>query len=433
MKTVSETIGNEAKSASNSVEYYPIVIIGAGAAGLFLAARLLTMSAVLILEKRAEAGRKLLLTGGSRCNLTHLDEVSELLNHYRPDARFLTGPLKRFGPTVMRNYFHDIGVATRVEANNRVFPSSNRASDVRDALVETIRRKKYEIRYNTSLIALRSLPSDSAKTVRWQLQLDNGALIEADHVILAGGGASYPGTGSDGKLLDTVAATGIPTTAFKAALTDLNWGKSEAVEDFVELSGISVQAAALQINKKKGRQSFGDILFTHKGLSGPAALNLSSDLDEEGSELKLQLFPSLNAEAIYQMLLDQKEHNARLDLPGLLSLWMPKKLSRCIVQRYFPTMSHLKLADLSLKQWRQLAEQLNGLILPPLHKGRLVSGMVSAGGISCKAIHPTTMELKDFPGLYACGEIIDINGDTGGYNLQAAFSTASAIAEHLSI
>lgn len=416
-----------------AVEKWPIVVVGAGAAGLFFASRLITSSPVLILEKGPEAGRKLLLTGGGRCNLTHDDAVSDLLEHYRPDPRFLRGIFNRFDPSELREHLHRLAVPTKVEAGNRVFPRSNKASDVRDALLHAAKRKGYEIRYRSCVREVRRLERiDAELQYRWALRLDTGVVIHCQHLIFATGGASYPGTGSNGEGLKLLAEAGIAHQAFTAALTDLNWESKEGQEDFISLSGVSLQGIQLSIKGKKGRHSHGDLLFTHRGLSGPAALNLSSDV-EEGTWLQLHLFPDRNAESIYQVLIEQREEEGRSDCVQLLSRWMPRKLSQLIIDRYCPELQKLKLADLSLKQWRALAEALYALDLPKLKKGRLVSGMVSRGGVSTRALHPKTMEVKAFPGLYLCGEVIDIEGDTGGYNLQAAFATAAAIAEALSI
>lgn len=418
---------------STDIEKWPIVIVGAGAAGLFLASRLITSSPVLILEKSAEAGRKLLLTGGGRCNVTHDEDVSDLLEHYRPDPRFLRGVFHRFGPSFLREHLHTLSVPTKVEAGKRVFPRSNKASDVRDALLNAAMKKGYEIRYKSSVREVKPIVAEGSESgYRWVVRMETGSLIFCQDLIFATGGASYPGTGSNGGGLKLLSELGIAHQDFTAALTDLNWESKDGQEDFISLSGISLQDITLLIKGKKGRHSRADLLFTHRGLSGPAALNLSSDLGEE-TQVQLKLFPDLNAEAIYQMLIEKREVDARSDVVQLLSQWIPRKISLLIVNRYCPELRELKLADLSLKQWRRLAEALYALDLPKLKKGKLITGMLSRGGVSTKALNPKTMEVKNYPGLYLCGEVIDIEGDTGGYNLQAAFATAAAIAEDLSI
>lgn len=431
-------MSQSSKHIENVIERWPIVIVGAGAAGLFLGSRLVSSQAVLILEKGPAAGRKLLLTGGGRCNLTHQAEVSELLTHYRPDARFLRGAMARFNPSVIREHFHALGVATVVEAGERVFPRSNKASDVRDALLKSIESKGYEIRYNSDIVKIEAAKHAAAAqtegdTEGWILTLSDGRQILAEQLAIAAGGASYPGTGSDGKLLKQLAAIGIPIRPYQAALTDLSWAKSDNSTDFKELSGISMQGVVLQKKGKKAPSSQGDLLLTHKGLSGPAALNLSAAIDDEGSDLVLRLFPDLNPDSILDLLLTYREESPKLELAAVLSKHLPRKFAQLIVKRYHPQLAELKLADISMKQWRAVAESLHGLALPTVKKGRVISGMVSSGGILTKAINPKTMALKDFPGIYACGEIIDIDGDSGGYNLQAAFATAATLAETLSI
>lgn len=411
-------------------QIWSVIVVGGGAAGLFAASRLLTTEPVLIIEKGKECGRKLLLTGGGRCNLTHDASVSDLLPHYHGNPRFLMSALNRYDPMDLRTHLHSLGVATVADDEGRVFPRSYSALSVRDALLANIKRKGYEIACETEVMALEAVEE---RTARWCLTLADGRQVKSEHIIFAGGGASYPGTGSNGKLLQVLSRIGVRSKAFSAALTDLRWTDPEAAKDFIALSGLSLKAVDIGLTSKGARRSAGDLLITHRGLSGPAALNIAADLGEEGSILSLSLFPDMNADSLLAILLKHRDENPKMQVANLLAIYLPQRFARLCCERYWSIAADQRAADLSLKTWRIISRDLCSLVMPSLKKGKLVSGMVSRGGIATSDLNPKTMELKKYPGLYVCGEMLDLDGDTGGYNLQAAYSTASAAAESLSI
>ncbi len=416
--------------AVNLDRIWSVVIVGGGAAGLFAASKLVTTAPVLILEKGKECGRKLLLTGGGRCNITHDATVTELLSHYHGSPRFLTSALHRYDPVVLRSHFLELGLATKVDSEGRVFPRSEKAEDVRDALLSHIRKKGYLISYESEVIAVKSL---GERTARWCLSLADGREVMAENVIFAGGGASYPGTGSNGKLGRVLGDLGVETSPFSAALTDLRWLDAEVSRDFTELSGLTLKNIRLSLKKKGSRESVGDLLITHRGLSGPAAINLSADLADEGEGLVLNLFPGENPDSLLVNLLRYREEKAKMEITNLLATLLASRFAMLCCNRYWPSVAGKRVADLSMKEWRKIAEDLTRMDIPTLKKGKLVTGMVCRGGVKTKEVNPKTMEIKTFPGLYVCGELLDIDGDTGGYNLQAAFSTACAAADSLSI
>ncbi len=419
---------------------YGTIIVGGGAAGLFAASRLVTNEAVLLLERGPECGRKLLLTGGKRCNLTHETDADELLTHYHGSKRFLIGAVHRYDPHAIREHFRQIGISTVSDDEGRVFPSSYKAEDVRDALVADVRKKGYEIRYNSDLALLEATNGEQKL---WQLRLADGKTFQARNVLLATGGASYPGTGSDGSVLLLLAKLGIKHEPFAAALTDLRWTAPEEAKSYTSLSGLALRGIELCVlsdakhKRSKGKQDrycfIGDLLFTHRGLSGPAALNLSGYVPADGSRFILNLFPGMHQEAVFAKFLEEQERSPRIELLTLLARFMPRSFAETVIDQIDSIIATKRLNEISLKDWRRLAQTLGKLELGSLKKGKLISGMVSRGGIRASEINPQTMELKRYPGLYVCGELIDVDGDTGGYNLQAAFSTAAVAAEHLSI
>lgn len=405
------------------------VIVGGGAAGLFTAAQLYSATPVLLLEKGGACGNKLLLSGGGRCNITQDAGAQALLAHYADHPRFLLSALHRYGPDVLRHFLQAIAVPTVLEAGGRVFPKSQSAKDVRDALVRTVQKRGVEIRYRSNVIGIEKL---SGGRGRWLLTLDDRSQIHAHSLVLASGGASYPATGSSGEILSYLQEAGIKTRPWQAALTDLQWLDGPPV-DFKSLAGLSLDDVALSFSNAKGKATArGDLLFTHRGISGPAALNLSRAVPEEGAAVALNFLPNESEESLLESLRSSQATYARSGMAAFLSQWLPQRLAQVCLERYWEQSKKLTVADLPIATMRRIAGDLLNLTLPHLRKGRLKQGMVSQGGVDIKEINPKTMELKSYPGLYICGELIDLVGDSGGYNLQLAFSTAGAVAEALS-
>ncbi len=407
-------------------ETKPLIIIGAGAAGLFLAA----LSArhghsPLLLERGPRVGRKLCLTGGGRGNLTHVGETPDLLPHYRPDPRFLWSLYGAWPPERIREALHSLGIPTHVEADGRVFPDSQSAAAVADRLASVTAEHGGTIRCNSRVIAVEPRPAG------WRLELEDGGSISATNVVLASGGAGYPQTGSDGSGLDLLTQLGLPTRPFTPALVRLLWQDHRIRESAAGLAGLSLQDIALSLNRRN--QTRGELLFTHTGISGPAALNLSGRLDPNGSRLCLDLAPDESLSATISWLTAAASDGGERHLLTTLSGRWPRRLLETlplISTDWARLTGQLprRTRSLAAAQIERVAAALHNLALEPLYPAPLGEAMVSAGGLAPGTLDPRSCAVRAFPGLHAIGEIIDIDGDTGGYNLQFAFATAAAVA-----
>ena len=398
-----------------------VLIIGAGAAGLMAAVAAAEEGArVTVLEKMASPGRKLLITGKGRCNVTNACEVAELIKNMPGNGRFLNSAYRVFNNTDLITWLNSHGVQTKVERGGRVFPVSDKARDVVDAFVRTLTK------YNVQLL--------TSHTVR-QLIVEEDRIIgaateqgryKADAVIITTGGASYPGTGSSGDGYRLARETGHIVTSLKPSLVPL-----EVDENWIgELQGLSLKnvSATVFVNRKKIADDFGEMLFTHYGLSGPIVLSLSKyvadALNKGGQEVnfEINLKPALSEETLDKRIQRDWEKFSRKQLKNSLGELLPSKLIPVVIDLAF--LDPDKFINQITKAERQRMLQLLQHLTFTITRTRPVSeAIVTSGGVSIKDINPSTMESKLMPNLYFAGEVLDVDGYTGGYNLQAAFST----------
>ena len=418
------------------------VIVGAGASGLFLASLLARAGlAPLVLERGPRPGRKLRLTGGGRANLSQQADAEALLAHYRPEARFLWRAFTAWPPERVREQLQRCGIPTHVEAEGRVFPDSQSADDVADRLAQDALAHGAEFRYDCELIGLRQAESGAA---RWQLALDcshEGDLrqIEAGTVVLACGGASYPQTGSDGTALGLLNAVDVPVTPFAPALVPLRWCSNSQRRASAQLAGVSLDDVALSIPARKASKratSRGGLVFTHQGISGPAALNLSGRVAEAGQALVLDLLPNSSLEESADWLAGEAAAGRGRALATTLAERLPQRLVQglSLISSDWANASDQwpqRTRQLGPRHVRAIAEHLHALPLQPLRPAALEQAMVSRGGVSTRALDPSSFALRKFPGLYVIGELVDLDGDSGGYNLQLAFASAGVVADAL--
>ncbi|MDI9497162.1 MAG: aminoacetone oxidase family FAD-binding enzyme [Bacillota bacterium] len=412
-----------------AIDVKPLVIIGAGAAGLFLAALAARNGhSPLLLERGPLTGRKLRLSGGGRGNLTHLGETPDLLPHYRPDPRFLWSLYSAWPPERIRETLAALGISTHVEADGRVFPDSQSATAVADRLAASITEHGGTIRCHSRVLALEPDPGG------WRLELEDGGSFRAAKVVLATGGAGYPQTGSDGSALELVTRLDLPVRLFSPALVRLLWHERRTREAAAGLAGLGLPDVALSLDHRQ--QTRGGLLFTHTGLSGPAALNLSGRLDANGSRLHLDLAPGESPAGTRAWLTAAASEAGERHLLTTLSARWPRRLLEAlpvispdwaVLAGQLPRRSR----SLTAAQIEGIAQMLHHLALQPLHPGPLREAMVSSGGLDPAALDPQSCAIRACPGLHAIGELIDIDGDTGGYNLQFAFATAAAVADTL--
>ena len=406
-----------------------IVIVGAGPAGMMAAAAAAECGgSVLLLEKMPRVGRKMMITGKGRCNVTSADDVPNIIRNIIGNGRFLNSSLRAFDNADVMAFFEGLGVPLKTERGNRVFPQSDRAGDVVDAMVKHLRDQEVEIRTNTSVSDL-LIEANKICGVR----LVDGSEVEAAAVILAMGGASYPATGSTGDGYALARAAGHTVTPIFPALVPLVT-RETWVRDVQGLSLRNVRATLYHAGKKE-QDFFGEMLFTHFGVTGPIILQLSrraSELLTDGQkdiELRLNLKPALTHEKLRERVdrdfaaYGQKQlHNGMIDL-------LPKRLIDIVLNAAGLAPERV-VGQISSKERGRLVHVLQALPLTITGTRPIAEAIVTAGGVATHEIDPRTMESKIAKHLYFVGELVDVDAYTGGYNLQAAFSMGHAAGCH---
>lgn len=400
-----------------------VAIIGGGAAGLMAGIAAAQEGArVTIFEKMRIPGKKMLITGKGRCNITNACELPEIIKNLPGNGRFLNSALHGFTNDDIVELLETNGLATKVERGGRIFPVSDSAKDVVDTLVKIYTKEGGKIQTDKKVLEI--VCSDGAikgvKTV-------DGFYV-ADSVILAAGGASYPGTGSDGsgaKLAKKVGHTIVP---LKPSLVPLE-SDYPYMEDLQGLSLRNVEATLLADGKKLGTE-FGEMLFTHFGVSGPIVLSLSNLAAKalgEGKdvELVIDLKPALSETKLdARIQRDFVEYSRKQLVNGMKDL-LPQRLIPVVCDMAFLD-EEKYVNQISREERLRLMKTLKGFSVPITGTRPIAEAIVTAGGVSVKEINPKTMESKLVQGLYFAGEVMDVDGYTGGFNLQAAFSSGYA-------
>ncbi|WP_371370836.1 NAD(P)/FAD-dependent oxidoreductase [Sporomusa aerivorans] len=399
-----------------------VLIIGGGAAGLMAAVGAAKLGAkVTVLEKMKEIGRKLRITGKGRCNLTNSCEIAELVKNMPGNGSFLYSSFHAFSNQDLIDFLNQVGLPTKVERGGRVFPVSDQAKDV----IATFSRELSNLQVTVL----------TGQTVK-KLLIENGRAAgamtgeteyRADAVIIATGGASYPGTGSSGDGYRLAKAAGHTIIPLKPSLVPL-----EVAEEWVtELQGLSLKnvTAAVFCAGKKIAEEFGEMLFTHYGLSGPIILSLSKKVSEQFAAfpncevtIEINLKPALNMETLDKRLQRDFAKFARKQLKNSLHELLPGKLIPVVIDLSFIDPDKF-VHQITKEERLRLLDVLNHLTFTITQTRPVAEAIVTAGGVSTKEIQARTMESKLIPGLFLAGEVIDIDGYTGGFNLQAAFST----------
>ncbi|MFN2280693.1 MAG: NAD(P)/FAD-dependent oxidoreductase [Anaerolineales bacterium] len=406
------------------METYDVIVIGGGPAGLMAAGQAaLVGSRTLLIEKMEQPGRKLLLTGKHRCNLTNSTPIPEAIAQFNREGRFLTQVFYQFYTTHLRAFFRDLGVPTVEQRGGRIFPASEDARDVRSALLGWVEKAGVVIRTQTRLE--RILVQDG---IVQGVQTDGGEILAAA-VILATGGKAYPGTGSTGEGLEAAREVGHTIRSLRPALVPVTTAGSTAQE----LQGLSLSnvLASVYIDSKLSNQLFGELMFTHFGLSGPVILTLSREIvqaleKDSQVEITIDLKPALSRETLDTRILRDIQLLGRKQFSTLLEGLLPRKLIPiCVQQTGIPW--DKKNSQLTSQEREQLIDWLKGNFKFRVtgHQG-FEQAIITAGGINTREVDPHTMESKLIKGLYFAGEILDVDANTGGFNLQAAFSTGWA-------
>ena len=400
-----------------------VIVIGAGASGMMAALTAAENGApVMLFEKNDRPGKKMLISGKGRCNVTTDKGINEIINSFLHNGKFLYTALNHFSNQQVKCFFEDAGVPLKVERGERVFPVSDQSKDI----VNAMRRKLDEAGVDLWLNAtVKEVLFTDGRVVG--VQLPNGRTIEADHVIVATGGASYPGTGSTGDGYHFARKAGHTIVPLRPSLIPL-----ECAEGYVkELQGLSLKNVTFTIETAEGKklaQEFGEMLFTHFGVSGPIVLTQSYKAVDYWQKNKQPLYasidfkPALSREKLDARFLREIEEQNKKQLKNSLHTLMPTKLIPVFLERC--GVSGDKVMHQITKEERlRMVDTLKAFRFTLTKARPIEEAIVTAGGVSVKEVSPKTMESKLVKGLYFTGEVLDIDGMTGGFNLQAAFST----------
>ena len=400
-----------------------VAIIGGGAAGLLAGIAAAQNGAqVTIFEKMRLPGKKIMITGKGRCNITNACEIPEFIKNIPGNGRFLNSGLHRFTNDDIVLLLESHGLQTKVERGGRIFPVSDKAKDVVDTLVKIFTEAGGKLQLDTKVIEILAKNGQvtGVKTI--------SGVYPADAVILAAGGASYPGTGSDGGGAKLAAKLGHKIVPLRPSLVPLE-SDYPYVDDLQGLSLRNVQGTLTADGEKIGSE-FGEMLFTHFGVSGPIILslsNLAAKALDEGKEVELHidLKPALSEEKL--------DARIQRDFTQYSKKQLANGMKDLLPQRLIPVVCDMAYLDeekfinqISREERHRLLATLKNFCVPITSTRPLAEAIVTAGGVSVKEINPKTMESKLIRGLHFAGEVMDVDGYTGGYNLQAAFSSGHA-------
>lgn len=402
-----------------------VIIIGGGAAGMLagiFAAR--SGHQVDIFEKNEKCGKKVYITGKGRCNLTNAGDMDDLLNSIVTNKKFMYSSLNQFTNYDVMGLFDELGLAIKVERGNRVFPESDKSSDVISSLVRELNKLNVRIRYNTEVKDVVAANGQISHIVT-----SDGKKYQTDALIIATGGKSYPVTGSTGDGYEFAKRLGHTITKLTPALVPFN-----AKEEYVkELQGLSLRNIAVTImdGNKEVYSDFGELLFTHFGVSGPTVISASSKLTSLINERQLMLFidlkPPLDEKHLDERILRDFGQNINKSIKNALDGLYPKKMIPVIIG-LSGINENKKVNEISKGERAKLVELTKRFPVTLIGLRGYNEAIITQGGVNVKEINPATMESKIVKNLYFAGEVMDVDAVTGGFNLQIAWSTAYAAA-----
>ena len=410
-----------------------VIVVGGGTSGLMASvSAALAGAEVILLDKNPSLGRKLLLTGGTRCNVTNIRSRDEIIKHIPGNGRFLHSAFSQFDNQDIIEFFQNRGVKLKEEDHGRMFPVSDSAKTILNTFIEEIKRLGIQVRTNVKVKTIR-LEEGQFSAV----ELDNGERIEGDAVILALGGKSYPKTGSTGDgygIARNIGHTIMPLFATEVPLTSSETFIKEGV-----LRALSLRNVALSVLNQKGKAVVThqmDMIFTHFGISGPAVLRCSSFVHQVQQKdnvkevtMSLNIQPDLTKQELLDKWQEWKENSPQKTVKTLLKEWMPERYAEFLLQQIGLSSQKVigKITDYEVQQLLNSIQDfrftVNGSL--PIEKG-----FVTGGGVQLKEVDPKTLESKITQGVYFCGELLDIHGYTGGYNITAAFVTGYVAGLH---
>lgn len=400
---------------------YDCIIIGAGAAGLFCAASMEKKINGLILEKTPRTGTKLLMSGSGQCNITHAGSIKDFITRYGENGRKIRTCLYKYSNLQLTDFLENNGIRTKTRDDGKIFPASMDAREILDMLLRLSHENGFGIKYDSPVKHISMLPAGTpggiADSDIWQIKTDRDHFL-TKKVVIASGGCSYPVTGSDGSLFRVLREDlGLDITKLRPALSPV------LVEEYPyeQLSGISFDPAGITIMRdgKIISKNSDALLLTHRDMSGPAVLNISKYVLPADRLIIDYVYPATYEQVVSD--LKQDFSGPGRDAASLIAARyrLPKRFCQLLVSRYGASP-------------KKLAHALTGECFTVKDVAGFGKAMVTSGGIDMKEIKTSTMELKKHPGIYSIGEVCDIDGETGGYNLQFAYSSARAAAADIS-
>ena len=398
-----------------------VIVVGGGPAGIMAAGRAAELGAkVTLVEKTSHLGTKLLMTGGGRCNITNSAEIKDLVKAFGRNGKFLYRALTTFSNKDLLDFLSIRGVETRTDPDGKVFPADDKAASVLKVLRGYLEEHKVYIRHNLAVTEIIRV-GDSVAGVK----ISDGSTLTAGKVIVACGGMSYPATGSNGDGYELARQCGHTIVPLRPGLTSL-----EADEPFIkELQGLTLKHILISVvvDGKVKASGEGDLLFTHFGVSGPRVLVLSDaavDALDEGHrvDISLHLLPEYSVHEFERYLQEELESRGAKTFSQYVKDILPDSLAP-VFERVCAVPPSLKCSMIEREQRKRIAKAFTDFRIHITRPRPIEEATVTRGGVSLKEIEPRTMESKLVHGLYFCGEMIDIAGITGGFNLQEAFST----------
>lgn len=394
-----------------------VIVIGGGPAGMFAAITAAQRgSKVLLLERNDRLGKKLLITGKGRCNVTNDCDVQEILQNIPRNGRFLYSAMAAFPPDSAKKFFENHGCPLKTERGNRVFPMSDKAISVLNCLQDELRRSHVTVRAER----VRKILTENGEICGVSA---DGGIYEASRVILATGGLSYPTTGSTGDGYEMAKALGHTIVPAEGSLVPLE----TAGKDCPDMQGLSLRNVSVKLVNEKNKvlfKDFGELLFTHFGVSGPTVLSASAHM-KGNCRLVIDLKPALDEGKLDARLLRDLEMYQNRSMENALTDLLPRSMIPVVLRR-LSIDENLQANSLTRQQRRAMVELLKAFSLEITGKRPVAEAIITSGGVKVSEIDPKTMESKLVPGLHFAGEIIDCDAYTGGFNLQIAWATAYA-------
>ena len=397
---------------------YNVIVVGGGAAGMFAAYSAARCGkSVALLEKNEKLGKKLYITGKGRCNLTNNVSVSDFLNNVVRNPKFLYGALSELSPTDVINFFEEHGCALKTERGNRVFPESDKASDITKTLQNVLIKSGVKIFLNTAALKI-DIKDGKVCGVKTKSEI-----IPCESVIVCTGGISYPLTGSTGDGYRFAESFGHTVVDLKPSLVGIELKGN----DFVSLQGLSLKNVAVSFASggKEIYHDFGEMLFTHFGVSGPIILSASCILNRANAQnitLKIDLKPALSEKVLNDRLIRELETGKTKTIANVMRLIVPHTLAETVLSRA-GIYGDKRCCEISKVERGNLLYVLKNLEFQVKGLRPIEEAVITAGGVSVKEINPKTMESKLVKGLFFAGEVLDVDAFTGGFNIQIALST----------